>query len=306
MQQRNSSIPSLIRFSRPWTLLAGVLFFVLGAGIARYLGQPFFWSRFWLGLGMTLLLLESSYLLKAYFDLVDAENPLLKTQKDLRPEDPDSLQRIPRQGLLILSLATLTAGAVLTVLQLSSGAIILPTLIILGLSVLLAFFYAVPPLRLVNTGFGDLSEALLLAGLIPAFSFLLQNGELHRFLLIFALPFSGLYLAVRIADSLKSYARDLKLARKTFLITVGWQRAMLIHNLIIPAFYLLIVLASLFGLPWSLTWPVLLTIPLGGFQVWQMLQIAAGAKPQWRVLTFTSAALLGLSVYLVALALWTV
>lgn len=305
MQKRKSSIPTLIRFSRPWTLLAGVLFFVLGAGIARYLGQPFFWNNFWLGLGMILLLLESSFLLKVYFDLVEGENPLLKSQKDLRPEDPESLQRIPKQGLLILSLATLTAGAVLTVIQISSGAIAPPTLVILGAAFLLAFFYAVPPLRLVNTGFGDLAEALLLAGLIPAFSYLLQSGEVHRFLLIFALPFTALYLSVRIAISLQSYARDLKLARKNFLITLGWQRAMLIHNLIIPVFYVLMVLASLVGLPWQLTWPVLLTIPLGGFQVWQMMQIAAGAKPQWRILTLTSTALLGLSAYLLALALWT-
>lgn len=305
MEKRPSSLPILIRFSRPWVLLMGVLFYFMGAGVVQYLGQPFFWQRFWLGLAMILLLQESSHLLKAYFDLIESEKPLLKTQKNLSSDDPESLQRIPKQGLLILSLATLTAGAVLTVIQLSSGAIHFSGLVILGTAFLLAFFYAVPPLRLVNTGFGDLAEALLMAGLIPAFAFLLQTGEMHRFLLILALPFSGLYLAIRIALSLQSYARDLKLGHKNFLITLGWQRALTIHNYLLPIFYGLLLLGNLLGFPWALTWPALLTLPIAGFQVWQMLQIAAGGKPQWRLLNLTCAALIGLTTYLLSLALWT-
>ena len=305
MENRSSSLPILIRYAHPWSLLAGVLFYSLGISIVKYLGHPILWDRLWLALGMIVMLQLSSYFLKAHFDLVDAANPLRRLQNDTPKDDQQALDRLPKQGVLILSITTLTAGAVLTVVMVTAGAINLPTLIILGLAFLLAFFYAVPPIRLVYSGYGELTEAILIAGLIPAFAFLIQTAELHRFLLILSFPMVALYLAMRIALSFESYALDLKLAHKSLLIAIGWQRALVFHNILIPITYLLLGFGGLAGFPWSLTWPGLLTIPIGIFQMWQINQIGAGAKPAWRLLRLTASSLIGLSVYLISLAFIT-
>lgn len=305
MNQKPSALPLIIQYARPWTLLAGTLFYTLGIGFVKYLGHSLLWDRLWIGLGMIMLLQVSSYLLKAHFDLIEASSPLYKTQKDLQEDDQQALSSIPRQGLLVLSITTLTAGAFLTVIMAAEGALNLPTLFILGIAFLLAFFYAVPPLRLVYSGYGELSEAVLIASLVPAFAFLLQMGELHRFLLVFSFPFIALYMAMRIALSLQSYSRQLKMGHKTLLIALGWQRAMRFHNILIPAGYFLLLLGALLGIPWSLTWPGLLTLPLGIFQMWQINQISSGSKPGWLLLRLTAGSLTGVTTYLVILALLT-
>jgi hypothetical protein len=64
-------------------------------------------------------------------------------------------------------------------------------------------------------------------------------------------------------------------------------------------------LAFVLGLPWSLTWPGLLALPIGLFEIIQINQISGGSKPRWTVLNFTASALIGLTVYFITLALWT-
>jgi 1,4-dihydroxy-2-naphthoate octaprenyltransferase len=77
------------------------------------------------------------------------------------------------------------------------------------------------------------------------------------------------------------------------------------HNLLILFAYLLLGLAASLGLPWLLTWPVLMTLPLGLFIIWLMMRIAGGAPARWGLLNFSSVALVALAAYLVTLALWT-
>ena len=70
-----------------------------------------------------------------------------------------------------------------------------------------------------------------------------------------------------------------------------WEPGMNLHNILILCSYLLLVMALLLGLPWSLGWPGLLTFPIGIYQIWQMRQIANGVKPNWKVLNFTATGL---------------
>jgi len=69
--------------------------------------------------------------------------------------------------------------------------------------------------------------------------------------------------------------------------------------------FMLFGLAAVLGLPWLLTWPGLLGLPLGLFQIWQMNSIASGAKPHWRLLSLNAVATVVLTAYLVTFTLWT-
>jgi 1,4-dihydroxy-2-naphthoate octaprenyltransferase len=295
----------LVRIVRPWSLLAGALTYMLGAGIAKYLGFGIHVNRFWLGLLAVILLLMASYALKAYYDRIDADSPLHRTQKDLEDEEQKAVQRLTRQSLLLIAFTILTAGAAFTVLLIADGAIQFASLIILAIAFLLAFFYGVPPFRLAYSGYGELSEGIIFSGLIPALAYLLQTGDLHRLLLMLSFPLLALFLAMRLAQSLELYAHDQKLGRRTLIIQIGWLRGMALHNILILGGYLLLVVAAAIGLPWVLTWPGLLTLPVGIFQIYLMNQISAGAKPDWRLLKLTAAATFALTAYLLTLASWT-
>jgi len=300
-----TTISLLKHYVRPWTLLASLVTYTLGGGIANYLGHTLNPARFLGGMLLALLLLLGGYSLKLYYDLIDAETPPRRVQKNTDELDLLVGQRLSRQQVLLLAISMLTAWAAVSVLMIAQGALRAPGLMLLGVGFFLAFFYGVPPLRLAHAGYGELVEAILIANLFPALAFTLQSGELHRLLPMLTFPLLALYLAMRLAQSLEWYARDQKLARRTLMIALGWQRGMQYHNGLIVLGYVLLTTAVVFGLPWSLTWPGFLTLPLAAFELNQMNQIAAGAKPNWRLLRLTSAATFGLTAYLLALAIWT-
>jgi 1,4-dihydroxy-2-naphthoate polyprenyltransferase len=294
----------LIQYGRPWSLLAGIILYALGGGIVYYLGFTMTWGVYWLGQGVVLLLQISSYYLKAYYDLL--EQPVKRRRTAASPEEEEDLPvEVPRHVVLQIALSTLSVGAVVTVLLLAQGVFNLSTLIILGAAFFISFFYAVPPLRLVYTGYGELIQAVLITNLIPTLAFLLQTGDFHRLLVMLTLPLTMLYLAMTLALSLPSYIEQMRQNRDTLMMRLGWQRGMFMHNILIFLAYLLLVIAALFGLPWFLTWPGLLTLPLGIFQVWQMTRIANGYPPRWKLLMLTAISLVGLTAYLIALSLWT-
>ncbi len=299
----------LVRYARPWALLAGILLYALGAGIVNYLGYPLNWTIYFLGQAVVTLLQVSSYYLKEYYDLLEKPQPPRQPRRGPRndPEDPEQEQvvELPRMVVLQAAVTSLTIGAVITVLLIAQQAVTPAVLIILGVAFLLAFFYAVPPLRLVYTGYGELTQAILLTNLFPALAYLFQTGELHRLIGMLTFPLTALYLAMALARQLPSYATDLRNNHPNLLVRMGWQRGMFLHNLLIFFAYLLLGLAALLGLPWGLTWPVLLALPVGLFQIWQMSRISAGAPPSWRLLTISAISLVGITAYLINLALWT-
>jgi len=305
MKSTPSPFPVLIRYIRPLMLAAGVVFYFLGVGIAKYLGQPINWTRFWLGLGLVLLLQLMAYFLKAYYDVMEAEGPLGRMRKDDEGDGLPAVRNLPRQNVLMLAATTMTAGAAITVLLFSIGATNTGVFVFIGISLLLSYFYAVPPVQLVYNGYGELTEAILVTNLFPALAFLLQTGDLHRLLAMITFPLLLIFLAARLALSLEKYSVNLKYSQKTMMIVLGWQRGMRLHNWLLPGAYLLMALAYALGQPWSLTWPGLLPLPIGLFEIIQINHILGGGKPRWRALNFTASALLGLTVYFITLALWT-
>ena len=280
------------RVARPLSLLAGILLYALGGGIANYLGYSIDWTAYWLGQAALTALQLSSYFLREYFDRVGRPLP---RREEKGPPDAAFLQ---------IAATALTAGAVLTVLMLAIGKLNLAAFVFLGVAVLLSIAYAVPPMRLVYSGYGELVMAILMTNLFPSLAYLLQVGELHRLLAMLTFPLTFLYLAGMLARSLQSYMEDLRHERSTMLLRMGWQRGMNMHNLLVLLAYFLLAAAMLMGLPWQLALPGFLSLPVAMFQVWQIAGIANGAKPRWRLLSITTMATVAFAVYFLNLALW--
>jgi len=297
------SVLLFLRMSRPLFLAGGALMFALGAGISNYLGRDIDWGLYLLGqLYVTVLQLSAHYL-NEYFD-----SPVDQRNSNRTPFSGGSGAvgegKIPRNTVLLAALTTLTILASLTVLLIGSGHGSPLLVLVITLGFLGAFFYSSPPVRLVSSGYGELTTSIVVANLVPIFSFLLQNGDFHQLLAMTTFPLTAFHLAMMLVFEFPDYATDIKYNKRTLLVRIGWERGMVLHNSLILGGFLLIGAAASFGLPLPIALPAFLSFPVGLLQIWQMRRIAAGARPNWRALGLTAVALFGSVGYLLAFTYW--
>jgi 1,4-dihydroxy-2-naphthoate octaprenyltransferase len=281
----------LARFSYLLPLFWGVLLYSLGVGIAHYLGIPIDYGKYTLGQIWIILIQLSSMYLNQYFE----------TSKNTRKMN---LKEIPHNRSFTASIVVLTVTASATVLLIRYGDLVPATLLVMALAFLGAFFYATPPIRLRNSPYGELINAILLSNLVPALAFTLQTDELHRMLAMSTFPLTPLYLALAISSEYPHYGNDLINKKQTILTRLGWENGMRLHNMLIITAFLLLALAVVFGMPFRNALPVFFVIPLGFFQIWYLGHIASGASPNWKALTVLGVLLYGTPAYLLSFTFW--
>jgi len=169
---------------------------------------------------------------------------------------------------------------------------------------LVSLMYSTPPIKLEGSGYGELMVSILVAVTLPAYAFVLQTSEMHRLVAMSAFPLTVMHIAMLLTFELPDYANDIKFGKRTIMVRIGWRNGMILHNILILSSYLLLGLAAINGMPRFVWLPVLLTLPLGFFQIWQMRRIADGTKPNWKALTVVSMSLFGSMTYLMTFAYW--
>lgn len=290
--------------SRPLFLLGGVLLYALGAGIARYLGAPIDWGIYFIGQAYVTCMQLSAQYLNEYFDApADQDNP------NRTPFSGGSgvvgEGKLSRETVMWAALTSLTILASLTVVLISAVRLSPLLVTILLLAFAGSFFYSTPPVRLVSSGYGELITSILVANLVPTFAFVLQYSELHRLLVMSTFPLTALHLAMMIVFEFSDYLNDLRHEKLNLLVRVGWERGMVIHNVMILTAFLLLGLAATLGLPLAIALPAFIPLPLGLLQIWQMRRIAGGGKPNWTTMELTAVVLLASTAYLLAFTFWT-
>lgn len=294
----------LIQLSRPIFLLGGFLVYALGAGIAHYLGTQIDWGLYILGQAYVTVMQLSAQLLNEYFDSpADVEN----TSRTPFSGGSGAVGegKLSRETVMWAALTTLTLLASLTVIMINVAPLnpLLVTIVVIAF--LGSFFYSAPPVKLAYSGYGELTTSILVANLVPIFAFVLQFGELHRLLAMTTFPLTALHLGMMIVFEFPDYFNDLKYDKLTLLTRIGWERGMVLHNILILSAFLLLGLAAYFGLTLAIVIPALIPLPLGLLQIWQLRRVASGSRPNWTTIAFTSVVLFGSVVYLLAFSFWT-
>jgi 1,4-dihydroxy-2-naphthoate octaprenyltransferase len=285
----------LLKLSRPLLLLLAALTYLLGASISAYLGKSFQNLTFLLGLGGVVLAQLSMNLLAEAFR--PHNEPMIEGET---PAQKEAL----RSNLLYISYAALTACAMIAFLLYINQGLNLPTFIFLLLSLVLVVLYAVPPLRLLDRGFGELALAAHMAYVIPSIGFLLQAKENHRLLIMIAIPLTALTLAYFLILNFTSFPSDQKYQRATLLRRLGWESAVPLHHSLIIFAYVIFVCSPIFGYSFLLIWPAFLTLPFAILQILLLRHISLGGKPNWTLLTTTALAVFGLTAYFLTLTFW--
>ena len=290
-----NQIQKILILTRPVNLIFALLTYGLGLGIARYLGATLYPEPQIFGGVIILLIMAASALLVEYFR--PGNEPIF-------PDETRKERAEMRSRLLAISITMLGTAALLAILLRSAGYIQLESAIFLVLFVLLALMNAVPPVRLVNRGLGELSTAIQVASLSPTLAFLLEYNNLHRILAIYTLPMLLLALAYFLASNFPAYADDLKYERRSLLISLTWQRAVPIHNSLLIGAYLFFACIPFLGVPLQLVWPALLSLPVAAYQVFTLRNLSDGAKPNWPVFMAAATAIFGLTAYSLTLTFW--
>ncbi|MBA4385609.1 MAG: hypothetical protein C0410_12800 [Anaerolinea sp.] len=296
-EQKSSSYLFIIQ---PQLLVWVLLTYSIGVGLVKHQGGSLDWINILFGslLGIFLILMRSY--LSAFFD-----HPNSKTG-NLHPDDPRYalLKGMDRQTLLVIAMTLLTAGALDTVLLMFRHAINLSAVFMLGLAFLISFFAATPPLQLDRRGYGEVGEAILICNLVPAIGYLLNEPSLHVLLIMLTLPITLLYLALKIVNSLETYAFDRTHRVQSMVVRLDWLRSMQAHNYLVLIAFLFVAVFALLWQPWSLTWPMFLPLVIGIFQIIQIQGIINGAPPRWKILKLTAAGTFVVMAYLVSFTLW--
>ncbi|MCX6057624.1 MAG: hypothetical protein NTW69_05685 [Chloroflexi bacterium] len=292
---------TLLKLTRPLHLLLAALTYTLGASIPAYLGKPLSVGIFWLGLTIIIFAQLSMFLLAEVFR--PQNEPLVENQT---PQQKETL----RNNTLYFSIAALTVTAFIIYLLYISQALVLSSLrepqggafILLLSSFLLVILYAIPPMRLLARGFGELTLAAHIAYVIPSIGFLLQAKENHRLLILIIIPLTALALAYLLILNFISYPSDQKYQRATLLRLLTWERAVPFHHSLIVLAYLIFAIAPALG--YFILWPAFLTLPFAILQIILLRHISLGGKPNWILLNVTALAVFGLTTYFLTLTFW--
>jgi 1,4-dihydroxy-2-naphthoate octaprenyltransferase len=286
-----------LRLSQPLFLLGGILLYGLGVAIAHYLGRPIDTMTYILGQAIVILIQLMAQYLNAYFNATYINNN----------EEPSGLMSgnrilgqdgLSRKVALYAAAFSLTLTASTILLLISTTEVPLLAWLILGIILMGAFIYNLPPINLKTSGYGEISASFIIAGLLPTFAYSLQTGEIHRFLIMSGTPLIALHFAMMIAFELPNFASDTKFNRRNLLIRVNWPTAMRMHDLAILFAVISFIVAYFLGLPLRVALGSLIALPLALGQLWQMDRIRQGFPTRWRALTSIALALFALTAYL--------
>ncbi len=278
-----------------------LLLYLLGVGIARYLGSEIVWTSFFLGLLWIGVSVSGIIVLQEFYNRQSAN---LSSSK-LDPPEEKRKNLCIQNIIFILVTALLTTAAVITVLMIYQGILYFALGLVVFTGFLLALSLVTPPIRLWRSGLGEFIFSFLACQIIPAVGFLLQNHELNRIVSMSTLPLTAFFFAMQIAFQFESYGVDSSKQTGTLLTRIGWQNGVRTHHILILLGYLLLGAAFWMGLSWRIIWPVLLTAIIASLQVFLLNRIASGEKPAWRLYRITASALFLVSAYFLTFSFWT-
>jgi 1,4-dihydroxy-2-naphthoate octaprenyltransferase len=165
-------------------------------------------------------------------------------------------------------------------------------------SLVLAWAYSAPPLRLHSRGLGELTATVIVAGLVPAIGYALQTGALSLDLLLGITPLLLVQYAMLLVVSAPDADADRRCGKGTLLVRLGATRARHFLFGLLALAYLVLPFLATAGLPKAVVLATACTAPLAALNLWRLHHGALESPPMWSALTESSVAL----VFLCALA----
>jgi 1,4-dihydroxy-2-naphthoate octaprenyltransferase len=285
---------TLINISRPFELLLSALAYALGASILRYGDIPISSSKLILGFTCVILLQLFSNMLQEYFSTPTSIS-----------NDSNYGQRAPNKTTLLkISLCSLLLSCTLFLVMFVAHHLwFAGSIIFLFIGILYAI-YSGPPLRLVYSGYGEMTVACIWAILIPSWAYFLQTERYEPLLGAITIPLFYLTMTYPVVKSLVTYPVDQKKSASTLLIRIGWEKIGLLLSALQLLAYILFGTSLFFKNRAFLIWPILISLPFGIWEVLWINRVLHGGRFLQKPLLLLSRFFIGISYYSISLAFW--
>ncbi len=281
---------ALVLLGRPLFLAGGFLLHALGVVIALVEGAGLnLPALLWGQLAITSVQWMTHYS-NEYFDLPADRANVTPTRWAGGSRMLPAGRLRPAAALLVaalLGVLGLAAGLVITV-HLRPGPLVLPFML---LAMALALGYSAPPLRLHSRGLGELTVALVVAGLTPVLGYYLQAGRLTAMPFLAALPLFPLQFAMMLVLELPDAAGDAAAGKRTLVVRFGPAGAARLHALVLVVAYLALPASLWLGLPPLVAAGAALSAPLALWHGWRVAHSADFGRQRWNSLGFWAIAL---------------
>lgn len=262
------------RLEHNWFFVAACLVaYLLGVFTAGSAGRRWNWVTFACGL----VIVGAFYFLQRILLYVSSSRVNLFTRVG-------ASQRLQHAGLVyvIFALFALVIGA--AYLLLKEQVLIGVNLLWLTGIALLVFFPISASARLWTTPYRWTFEGLIVSPLMIFLGSSLQSYSPAPLLYMISVPVLLLYCASAIALQFAGYARDVEQGNRTFLVGIGWERALRFHNVLIVLAYIAYLAYLYASGSWVFNWTAMLTIIISLLEVYLLGALAQGMKPNWPLL----------------------
>jgi 1,4-dihydroxy-2-naphthoate octaprenyltransferase len=280
-----------VRLGRPLFLVGGFVFHGLGAAVALFQGATLNRSALFWGQIVISAIQWMTHYCNDYFDLT-------ADRANTTPTRWSGGSRVLVEGRISARVALQTAvglAMIAVAATVITGVFIQPawgTVPLLLLSVLLAWEYSAPPLRLHSRGFGAVTVVLLVPVLTPVIGYYLQAGHLTPLILLASCPLAFLQAAMLFVIDFPDASGDKGAGKQTLVVRLGRARAARVYLMLLALTYLLLPLLMVLGLPGAVVVAVLLPFPLPIWLAWRMARGAWQDPAVWNSLAFASISLL--------------
>jgi 1,4-dihydroxy-2-naphthoate polyprenyltransferase len=286
------AVAAFVRLGRPLFLVGGFLAYGLGAAMAVVLGAPLDLRLYLAGqVAVTALQLMTHYC-NDHFDL-EAD------RLNATPTRWSGGSRVLTSGALpphaaLLAAVCLAGGGLGATLALgahhATGPLVVPALIA---TLVLAWSYSAPPLRLHSTGWGELNVAVVVTGLVPFVGFHLQAPGLEGIgtLLLALVPPALLQLAMVIAVAFPDVEGDATAGKRTLVVRLGVRRAAVVYAAVTTLAFAVLPLLVWAGLPTEVARGAAAPAPFALWRVWRALRGDVARPTRFETVTFWAVAL---------------
>jgi len=258
-------------------LASGVFTYTLGTVLALQAGQAWNATSYFLGL----LVFFGFYLLeRTYAYLSHSKINVFSTlQRSRRLRSPE----------LVFFLFFLFAALLLCVYFISlSGGLRSPNWVWFLLLAVGMLMNVSKNLNQWNMPYRWMTDGIIISPVLLFWGASLAKLDSTPVLFFLSLPLLFFYLASQTCLQFETYGEDLKKGHQALLVSIGWERGMTLHHILVALGYLGLGFYLYMSGAWAIAWPVLMMMSVSLLEVWQLQRIAGGMRPNWGLLKATA------------------
>lgn len=270
-------IRAIFKEIKGFFLASGVFTYTLGTVLAVQAGQAWNTTTFFLGL----LIFFGFYLLERTYAYLSRSkiNVFSTLQRSRRLRSPE----------LVFFLFFLFAALLLCVYFISlSGGLRSPNWVWFLLLAVGILMNVSKNLNQWSMPYRWMTDGIIISPVLLFWGASLAKLDSTPILFFLSLPLLFFYLASQTSLQFETYAEDLKKGQQALLVSIGWERGMTLHHILVALGYLGLGFYLYISGAWVIAWPVLLMMSVSLFEIWQLQRIAGGMRPNWGLLKATA------------------